>query len=73
MIIFQFEESFVVLRKGQKSVKLLKSTKIEVEVDEKDLKSAGAELSKVGQWGIRVHRWEIESRKRSIFNSSTLQ
>ncbi|XWS62971.1 hypothetical protein CRYUN_Cryun06bG0056400 [Craigia yunnanensis] len=46
---------------------------MEVEVDEKDLKSAGAELLKDGQRGLRVHGWEIEYRKRSILNSSALQ
>lgn len=46
---------------------------MEVEVDEKDLKSAGAELLKDGRRGLRIHGWEIESRKRSILNSSALQ
>ncbi|XVF01347.1 hypothetical protein REPUB_Repub04eG0080100 [Reevesia pubescens] len=46
---------------------------MEVEVDEKDLKSAGAELFKDGRRGLRIQGWEIESVKRSILNSSTLQ
>ncbi|KAJ7946123.1 TIP41-like family protein [Quillaja saponaria] len=47
---------------------------MEVEVDEKDLKAAGAELfSGDGRHGIRIHDWEIESSKRFILNSSTLQ
>ncbi|XVE66760.1 hypothetical protein DITRI_Ditri08aG0105000 [Diplodiscus trichospermus] len=54
-------------------VKSVKSAKMEVEVDEKDLKSAGAELLKDGRRGLRIHGWEIESRKRSILNSSALQ
>ncbi|KAI4295720.1 hypothetical protein L6164_035736 [Bauhinia variegata] len=47
---------------------------MELEVDEKDLKAAGAELfADVGRRGVRIHGWEIESRKGSILNSSTLQ
>ncbi|XP_004289746.1 PREDICTED: TIP41-like protein-like isoform 2 [Fragaria vesca subsp. vesca] len=44
---------------------------MEVEVDEKELKAAGAELFSDGRHGIRIHGWEIETRKRSILNSST--
>ena len=59
---FQFEKSLIVLPKGlKKGMKLLKSTKTEVQVDEKDLKSSKTEFSKVGQRDIHVHGWE--SRK----------
>ncbi|KAL6209880.1 hypothetical protein ACLB2K_020819 [Fragaria x ananassa] len=44
---------------------------MEVEVDEKELKAAGAELFSDGRYGVRIHGWEIETRKRSILNSST--
>ncbi|KAF2294930.1 hypothetical protein GH714_027088 [Hevea brasiliensis] len=44
-----------------------------VEVDAKDLKAAGGELlSDGGGRGLRIHGWEIFSRKGSILNSSTL-
>ncbi|XWS68092.1 hypothetical protein CRYUN_Cryun04dG0060500 [Craigia yunnanensis] len=46
---------------------------MEVEVEEKDLKLAGAKVLKDGRRGLRIHGWEIESRKRSILNSSALQ
>ncbi|CBI22506.3 hypothetical protein VitviT2T_003601 [Vitis vinifera] len=46
---------------------------MEVEVDEKDLKAAGAEMLTDGRHGLRIHGWEIESRKRSILNSPNLQ
>ncbi|GLT47349.1 hypothetical protein SLA2020_210520 [Shorea laevis] len=46
---------------------------MEVEVDEKILKAAGAELLTDGRRGLRLHGWEIESRKRSILSSSSLQ
>ncbi|XP_034680372.1 TIP41-like protein [Vitis riparia] len=46
---------------------------MEVEVDEKDLKAAGAEMLTDGRHGLRIHGWEIESRKRSILNSLNLQ
>ncbi|XVE93458.1 hypothetical protein REPUB_Repub01dG0194500 [Reevesia pubescens] len=46
---------------------------MEVEVDEKDLKSAGAEVLKDGRRGLRIQGWEIESRKRSILNSPAFQ
>ncbi|OAY45506.1 TIP41-like protein [Manihot esculenta] len=43
-----------------------------VEVDEKDLKAAGAELlSDSDRRGLRIHGWEIFSLKGSILNSST--
>lgn len=44
---------------------------MEVEVDEKELKAAGAELLSDGRHGLHIHGWEIETRKRSILNSST--
>ncbi|KAE8099298.1 hypothetical protein FH972_017289 [Carpinus fangiana] len=43
---------------------------MEVEADEKDLKVAGAEPLPDGRKGLRIHGWEIESRKRSILTSS---
>ncbi|KAJ4716200.1 TIP41-like protein [Melia azedarach] len=46
---------------------------MEVEVEEKDLKAAGAERLTGGRRGLRIHGWEIESRKCSILNSSTVQ
>lgn len=46
---------------------------MEVEVDENDLKAAGAELLPGGSHGIRIQGWEVESLKRSILSSSTLQ
>ncbi|XP_021892353.1 TIP41-like protein [Carica papaya] len=46
---------------------------MEVEVDEKELKEAGAELLTGRRRGLRIHGWEIESRKCSILNSSSLQ
>ncbi|XP_015892810.2 TIP41-like protein [Ziziphus jujuba] len=46
---------------------------MEVEVDDKELKAAGAELLSDGRRGIRIHGWEIESHKRSILSSSTLE
>lgn len=46
---------------------------MEVEVDENDLKAAGAELLPGGRHGIRIHGWEVESLNRSILSSSTLQ
>nr|UVK35481.1 TIP41-like family protein [Gleditsia microphylla] len=46
---------------------------MEVKVDENDLKAAGAELfSDDVRHGIRIHGWEIETRKRSILKSSTV-
>uniref|UniRef100_A0A5B7BTH6 Putative TIP41-like protein n=1 Tax=Davidia involucrata TaxID=16924 RepID=A0A5B7BTH6_DAVIN len=46
---------------------------MEVEVDEKELKAFGAELLPDGQRGLRIHGWEIESRKRSILKSLDVQ
>jgi len=43
---------------------------MEVEADEKELKAAGAEHLPDGRKGLRIHGWEIESRKRSILTSS---
>ncbi|KAJ4967447.1 hypothetical protein NE237_019296 [Protea cynaroides] len=43
-----------------------------MEVDESELKAAGAELLPEGRFGVRIHGWEIESRKRSILNSVAL-
>ncbi|KAA8536250.1 hypothetical protein F0562_028728 [Nyssa sinensis] len=42
---------------------------MEVEVDETELKAFGAELLPDGQRGLRIHGWEIESRKRPILKS----
>ena len=46
---------------------------MEVEVDEKDLMAAGAEMFSDGRLGLRIHGWEIESCKRSILDSRNLQ
>ena len=46
---------------------------MEVEVDEKDLKAAGAEPLTGERRGLRIRGWEIESRKRSILNSSSVE
>ena len=47
---------------------------MELEVDENDLKAAGAELFvDGGRRGIRINGWVIETRRHSILNSSTLQ
>ncbi|KAK2405110.1 TIP41-like protein [Trifolium repens] len=47
---------------------------MELEVDENDLKAAGAEIFvDGGRRGIRLHGWLIESRRNSILNSSTVQ
>ncbi|RDX79293.1 Homeobox protein HAZ1, partial [Mucuna pruriens] len=52
----------------------LASTEMDLEVDENDLKAAGAELfTHGGRRGIRMNGWLIESRRHSILNSSTLQ
>ncbi|KAK4749942.1 hypothetical protein SAY87_027391 [Trapa incisa] len=45
---------------------------MEVVVDENELKAAGARRLEDGRFGLRIHGWEIESRKRSILNSSSL-
>lgn len=42
---------------------------MEHEVNEGDLKAAGAELLPEGRSGLRIHGWEIESRKFPILNS----
>ncbi|XP_030475566.1 TIP41-like protein [Syzygium oleosum] len=46
---------------------------MEVAVDENELKAVGAQPLTDGRQGLRIHGWEIEARKRSILNSSTLQ
>lgn len=46
---------------------------MEVEADETKLKAAGAEPLPDGRRGLRIHGWEIESRQRSILNSSNVQ
>ncbi|OIS97316.1 PREDICTED: TIP41-like protein [Nicotiana attenuata] len=46
---------------------------MEWESDERELKAAGAELLPEGRRGLRIHGWEIESRKRSILTSLQLQ
>ncbi|KAK7269896.1 hypothetical protein RIF29_22691 [Crotalaria pallida] len=47
---------------------------MEVEIDEKDLKAAGAEaFFDGGRRGVRIHGWLIETRRNSILNSSTIQ
>lgn len=46
---------------------------MEVEIDEKELKAAGAEPLTDGRRGLRIHGWEIETLKCSILNSSNLQ
>lgn len=47
--------------------------KMEWESDERELKAAGAEVLPEGRRGLRIHGWEIESRKRSILTSLQLQ
>ena len=44
-----------------------------VEVEGKELKATGAEPLPNGHRGLRIHGWEIETRKLSILNSSNLQ
>ncbi|GMQ01027.1 hypothetical protein CsSME_00047825 [Camellia sinensis var. sinensis] len=46
---------------------------MELEVDETELKAAGAQLLPEGRVGLFIHGWEIESRKRPILNSLHLQ
>ncbi|XP_010028391.2 TIP41-like protein [Eucalyptus grandis] len=46
---------------------------MEVVGDENELKAVGAQLLDDGRRGLRIHGWEIETRKRSILNSSTLE
>ncbi|XP_031384141.1 TIP41-like protein isoform X1 [Punica granatum] len=45
---------------------------MEIVVDENNLKAAGAQPLEDGRCGLRINEWEIESRKRSILNSSSL-
>ncbi|MED6173788.1 TIP41-like protein [Stylosanthes scabra] len=47
---------------------------MEVEIADKDLKAAGAELfADGGHRGVRIHGWLIESRTHSILNSAAVQ
>lgn len=46
---------------------------MEWEGNEKEVKAAGAELLSDGRQGLRIHGWEIESRKCSILNSAQRQ
>ncbi|KAK3192947.1 hypothetical protein Dsin_024257 [Dipteronia sinensis] len=46
---------------------------MEVVVDDKDLKAAGAQPLPEGRRGLRIHGWEIESHKGTILKSSTFQ
>ncbi|XP_059647854.1 TIP41-like protein [Cornus florida] len=46
---------------------------MEVEVNEKELKSVGAELLPEGRRGLRILGWEIETLKRPILNSLDVQ
>ncbi|KAL0356884.1 UNVERIFIED_CONTAM: TIP41-like protein [Sesamum calycinum] len=46
---------------------------MEWESDERELKAAGAQPLGGGRVGYLIRGWEIESRKRSILNSSLLQ
>lgn len=46
---------------------------MEVTVNDNDLKAAGAELLPDERHGLRIHGWEIESRKGTILKSSTLE
>ena len=50
-----------------------RGSEMEVEVDEKDLKAAGAEMILDGRLGLRIYSREIESCKRSILDSRNLQ
>lgn len=45
---------------------------MDVEVDDKDLKAAGAEILTDGRHGLRIHGWEIVSCNGAILNSSSL-
>jgi hypothetical protein len=49
-----------------------KITAMELEVDDKDLKAAGAEILTDGHHGLRIHGWEIVSYKGSILKSSSV-
>ncbi|KAJ6965086.1 hypothetical protein NC652_003104 [Populus alba x Populus x berolinensis] len=57
-------------RKAGKQPK--KITAMELEVDDKDLKAAGAEILTDGHHGLRIHGWEIVSYKGSILKSSSV-
>ncbi|KAF8406240.1 hypothetical protein HHK36_008325 [Tetracentron sinense] len=46
---------------------------MEMESEERELKAAGAEPLAEGRCGLRIHGWEIESRKGSILKSIDLQ
>ncbi|BAT93916.1 hypothetical protein VIGAN_08046900 [Vigna angularis var. angularis] len=47
---------------------------MDLEVDENNLKAAGAELfADDGRRGIRISGWSIETRRHSILNSSAIQ
>ncbi|XP_019255475.1 PREDICTED: TIP41-like protein [Nicotiana attenuata] len=46
---------------------------MEWESDDKELKAAGAEPLPDGRRGLRIHGWDIESRKLCILNSLHLQ
>ncbi|XP_048426822.1 TIP41-like protein [Pyrus x bretschneideri] len=46
---------------------------MEVEVDDKELKAAGAEPLSDGRYGLCIHGWDIESRKRLILSSSNTE
>lgn len=46
---------------------------MEYESDERELKAAGAEALGGGRLGFLIRGWEIESRKRSILNSSLVE
>ncbi|KAK2664949.1 hypothetical protein Ddye_003523 [Dipteronia dyeriana] len=46
---------------------------MEVVVDDKDLKAAGAQPLPDERRGLRIHGWEIESHKGTILKSSTFQ
>lgn len=46
---------------------------MEWESDERELKAVGAKPLPDGRSGLRIHGWEIESRKHSILTSLQLQ
>ncbi|KAM7251681.1 hypothetical protein ACFE04_023564 [Oxalis oulophora] len=45
---------------------------MEVQLDEKELKSAGGELLSGDRRGVRINGWEIETRRGTILNSSAV-
>lgn len=51
----------------------MQSLAMEVTVDQQELKAAGAETLSGGRRGLRIHGWEVETRNRSILNSSSLE